>query len=185
MSGKLWHRAVLCQYSSRFCIKSNVECFRRRQVHRIDVDCHGDPQFEQYETELLDPLQSSEADRQFFKRLDAQLNKVNKFYRMKETQYIARAKRLEEQLLTLFQVQEEHAQQRRMFGPKVKDHNSDDSEEADDDDDEGDDIGVYQHLNTRLNPLLNYRFTCITFEIEILQKVVACCWLEISMFWYE
>jgi len=114
----------------------------------MDADCHGDPQFEQYETELLDPLQPNEADRQFFKRLDAQLNKVNQFYRMKEAQYVARAKRLEQQLLTLFQVQAEHARQKQMFGPKVKDHDSDDSGEDEDEDvdEEGDDIGLYQHF---------------------------------------
>lgn len=109
----------------------------------MDVDCHGDPQFEKYETELLDPLQPSEADRQFFKRLDAQLNKVNEFYRKKETQFIARAQRLEEQLLTLFKVQEEHAHQRSLFGPSMKGKSSDDEEEDDDDeiDDEGDALG--------------------------------------------
>lgn len=110
-------------------------------MHRIEADCHGNPQFEQYETEMLDPLQPSEADRQFFKRLDAQLNKVNKFYKMKEEQYVARAKRLEQQLLTLFQVQ---ARQKEVLGPvKAKDHDSDD-DETDDDvvNDEGDDIGV-------------------------------------------
>lgn len=91
----------------------------------------------------MDPLQESEADSQFFKRLDAQLNKVNRFYKMKEEQYVARAKRLEQQLLTLFQFQEEHARHKEMFGPvKAKDHDSDDDQTDDDDDnDEGDDIG--------------------------------------------
>lgn len=120
----------------------------------MEVDCHGEPQFEQYETELLDPLQPNEADRQFFKRLDAQLNKVNQFYKMKEAQYIARAKRLEQQLVTLFQVREEHARQKQMFGPNVKDHRRDDSDDSDDEndenDDEGDDISVYQYLMLHL-----------------------------------
>lgn len=137
----------------------------------MDADCHGDPQFEQYETELLDPLQPNETDRQFFKRLDAQLNKVNQFYRMKEAQYVARAKRLEQQLLTLFQVQEEHARQKQMFGPEVKEHNDESGEDEDDADDEDDDISVYQHLNPHLNSLLSH-FAYLALEIEIFAEIL-------------
>lgn len=104
-----------------------------RQVHRIQENEGGHSQFEQYQTELLNPLQPDEPDIQFFTRLDAQLNKVNLFYKKKEAQYIARAKRLEQQLLTLFQVREEHERQRQRLGPKAKDQDKDDEEEDHDD----------------------------------------------------
>jgi hypothetical protein len=68
------------------------------------------------------------------------LNKVNRFYWMKDAQFFARGKRLEQQLFTLLQVREEHAHQRQMFGPRSKDHDSDDS---DDDNDEVDDASEY------------------------------------------
>lgn len=59
-----------------------------------------------YETELMEPLGHAEQDKAFFNRLDAQLNKINRFYKLKETEYIAQARRLERQLLALFEVQE-------------------------------------------------------------------------------
>ncbi|CAM6021946.1 unnamed protein product [Sphagnum balticum] len=67
------------------------------------VDEHGS---EVLETELMEPLGKAELHRTFFNHLDAQLNKINRFYKLKETEYIAHARRLERQLLALFQVQE-------------------------------------------------------------------------------
>jgi hypothetical protein len=58
------------------------------------------------ETELMEPLGKAELHRMFFNHLDAQLNKINRFYKVKETEYIAQARRLERQLLALFEVQE-------------------------------------------------------------------------------
>ncbi len=58
------------------------------------------------ETELMEPLGKAELHRMFFNHLDAQLNKINRFYKLKETEYIAQARRLERQLLALFEVQE-------------------------------------------------------------------------------
>lgn len=58
------------------------------------------------ETELMEPLGKAEPHRMFFNHLDAQLNKINRFYKLKETEYIAQARRLEKQLLALFEVQE-------------------------------------------------------------------------------
>lgn len=112
-------------------------------MHRIQENEGGHSQFEQYQTELLNPLQPDEPDIQFFTRLDAQLNKVNLFYKKKEAQYIARAKRLEQQLLTLFQVREEHERQRQRLGPKAKDQDKDDEEEDHDDEELVDSTGVY------------------------------------------
>jgi hypothetical protein len=59
-----------------------------------------------HETELMEPLGKAELHRTFFNHLDAQLNKINRFYKLKETEYIAQARRLERQLLALFEVQE-------------------------------------------------------------------------------
>ncbi|KAG0563848.1 hypothetical protein KC19_8G064200 [Ceratodon purpureus] len=63
------------------------------------------------ETELIDPRGHGEQDRVFFNRLDAELEKINRFYKAKEGEYISRAVRLERQLLALFQVQEALARQ--------------------------------------------------------------------------
>jgi hypothetical protein len=63
------------------------------------------------ETELMEPLGKAELHRMFFNHLDAQLNKINRFYKLKETEYIAQARRLERQLLALFHVQEALARQ--------------------------------------------------------------------------
>jgi hypothetical protein len=59
-----------------------------------------------HETELMEPLGKAELHRIFFNHLDAQLNKINRFYKLNETEYIAQARRLERQLLALFEVQE-------------------------------------------------------------------------------
>ncbi|CAK9274631.1 unnamed protein product [Sphagnum jensenii] len=67
------------------------------------ADEHGS---EVLETELMEPLGKAEPHRMFFNHLDAQLNKINRFYKLKETEYIAQARRLEKQLLALFEVQE-------------------------------------------------------------------------------
>ncbi|CAM6075761.1 unnamed protein product [Sphagnum tenellum] len=67
------------------------------------ADEHGS---EVLETELMEPLGKAEPHKVFFNHLDAQLNKINRFYKLKETEYIAQARRLERQLLALFEVQE-------------------------------------------------------------------------------
>lgn len=59
-----------------------------------------------YVTELQEPLSQSPQDRTFFARLDAQLNKVNRFYKKKEAENIARAGALEKQLVYLINSQE-------------------------------------------------------------------------------
>lgn len=62
-------------------------------------------------TELREPLSSFPQDKTFFARLDAQLTKVNKFFKKKEGEYIARAGVLEKQMLALLNVQEEMARE--------------------------------------------------------------------------
>lgn len=64
-----------------------------------------------YVTELHEPLCRSPQDRTFFARLDAQLTKVNKFYKEKEEENIARAGELENHMLALINAQEALARQ--------------------------------------------------------------------------
>lgn len=64
-----------------------------------------------YVTDLREPLSRSPQDRTFFARLDAQLTKVNKFYKKKEAENIARAGALEKQMLALINAQEAIARQ--------------------------------------------------------------------------
>jgi hypothetical protein len=59
-----------------------------------------------YQTELLEPLKHSPQDKTFFARLDAQLNKVNAFFKLKEGDNIARAGMLEKQMVALLNMQE-------------------------------------------------------------------------------
>ncbi|RCV24303.1 hypothetical protein SETIT_5G073800v2 [Setaria italica] len=58
---------------------------------------------DEYETELLEPLAAADdneaaATREFFARLDAQLNKVNRFYKGKEEEFLERGRSLRKQM---------------------------------------------------------------------------------------
>jgi hypothetical protein len=97
---------------------------------RRDVQ-HGDSTV--YETELMEPLGHAEQDRAFFNRLDAQLNKINRFYKLKETEYIAQARRLERQLLALFHVQEALARQNLILQNSSKSSGEENSNSSSDD----------------------------------------------------
>ncbi|KAG0627990.1 hypothetical protein M758_2G242000 [Ceratodon purpureus] len=70
-----------------------------------------------YVSELREPLSQSPQDRTFFARLDAQLTKVNKFYKKKEAENIARAGALEKQMLSLIHLQETLARQGLDYAP--------------------------------------------------------------------
>lgn len=61
--------------------------------------------------DVRDSIGHGEQDRIFFNHLDGELEKINSFYKAKESEYVARAIRLEKQLLALFQVQEALARQ--------------------------------------------------------------------------
>ncbi|CAM6021947.1 unnamed protein product [Sphagnum balticum] len=97
---------------------------------RRDVQ-HGDSTV--YETELMEPLGHAEQDRAFFNRLDAQLNKINRFYKLKETEYTAQARRLERQLLALFHVQEALARQNLILQSSSKSSGEENSNSSSDD----------------------------------------------------
>ena len=84
------------------------------QCHGLNILTHADKQKkcggdDVYVTELREPLSQSAQDQTFFDRLDAQLTKINKFYKRKEGEYIARAGLLEKQMLALLQLEEDMA----------------------------------------------------------------------------
>ncbi|KAG0554364.1 hypothetical protein M758_12G087500 [Ceratodon purpureus] len=69
------------------------------QVHNRKSET-GDEDYV-YETELLGPIAHSVHDQAFFKSLDAQLNKVNDFYRRKEQEFLQRGSILDKQICAL------------------------------------------------------------------------------------
>ena len=78
-----------------------------------------------YVTELREPLSRSPVEKTFFARLDAELTKVNKFYKKKEGEYIARAGVLEKQMLALIHLEEDMAREGLMsadFLTKTNNH---------------------------------------------------------------
>lgn len=63
------------------------------------------------DTDLVELLGHAEQDKIFFNHLDSELEKIDRFYKIKEAEYIARAGRLEKQLLAFFEVHEALARQ--------------------------------------------------------------------------
>ena len=57
-----------------------------------------------YETELLEQFADTDATREFFACLDQQLNKVNKFYRTKEKEFLERGESLKKQMDILLEL---------------------------------------------------------------------------------
>ena len=74
------------------------------QVHRRKLAgsaSRGGGGGDEYETELLEPPLAdadAAAAREFFARLDAQLNKVNQFYKGKEQEFLERGRSLRRQM---------------------------------------------------------------------------------------
>ncbi|MCO5607260.1 hypothetical protein L7F22_061453 [Adiantum nelumboides] len=67
---------------------------------RLDISADGEDLFE---TELLGTDSRTDVQKSFFERLDTQLNKVNKFYRSKEQEYMNWASQLSKQIVPLCQ----------------------------------------------------------------------------------
>ncbi|KAK9118848.1 hypothetical protein Scep_016941 [Stephania cephalantha] len=69
-----------------------------------------------YETELLEQFADTTATKEFFVRLDHQLNKVNQFYKNKENEFMDRGESLKKQMEILIQLKtalkEQHKQNR-------------------------------------------------------------------------
>ncbi|XP_074585061.1 phosphate transporter PHO1 homolog 1-like [Curcuma longa] len=66
-----------------------------------------------YETELLEQFAVTDAAREFFARLDLQLNKVNKFYSAKEKEFLERGESLKKQIQILLELKAALKNQRR------------------------------------------------------------------------
>ncbi|KAI9072623.1 hypothetical protein K1719_045419 [Acacia pycnantha] len=60
-----------------------------------------------YETELLEQFADTDATKEFFACLDQQLNKVNKFYRTKEEEFMDRGESLKKQMDILLELKSE------------------------------------------------------------------------------
>ena len=67
------------------------------------VDNHNE---DYYETELLEPMALEEMEKTFFRHLDEQLNKVNKFFKQKEAEYFQRGEEIKAQLNKLMTLKE-------------------------------------------------------------------------------
>lgn len=65
-----------------------------------------------YETELLEQFADTDAAKEFFARLDLQLNKVNQFFRTKEKEFMERGESLRKQMDILIQLETAFKQQR-------------------------------------------------------------------------
>ncbi|KAL0905708.1 hypothetical protein M5K25_024148 [Dendrobium thyrsiflorum] len=76
--------------------KMQVHSSNQNSVHRklTSSASKGDL----YETELLDQFEDTDAARDFFARLDLQLNKVNQFYKGKEKEFLERGESLRKQM---------------------------------------------------------------------------------------
>lgn len=80
-----------------------------------------------YETELLEQFADSDAAKEFFSRLDLQLNKVNQFYKKKEKEFLDRGECLKKQVEILLELKAALKQQRANKGISAQDSNEDPS----------------------------------------------------------
>lgn len=69
-----------------------------------------------YETELLDLFSDVDAAKDFFACLDQQLNKVNRFYEMKETEFMERGESLIKQMNILLELKYAYKQKQQSKG---------------------------------------------------------------------
>ncbi|XP_020081635.1 phosphate transporter PHO1 homolog 1-like, partial [Ananas comosus] len=60
---------------------------------------------DEYETELLEQFVDTDATKEFFTRLDLQLNKVNQFYKAKEKDFLERGESLKKQMDILLELE--------------------------------------------------------------------------------
>ncbi|KAH1060091.1 hypothetical protein GLYMA_02G130200v4 [Glycine max] len=84
------------------------------QVHRklASSSFNGD----MYETELLEQFSDTDATKEFFACLDQQLNKVNKFYRTKEKEFMDRGDSLKKQMDILLMLKTTFKEQQSKAG---------------------------------------------------------------------
>jgi hypothetical protein len=73
------------------------------QVRKKSSDLFGS-RLDLVETELLVNSAQAEGEKPFFERLDAELNKVIEFYKIKEKEFLQHAEILDEQMQSLFEL---------------------------------------------------------------------------------
>ncbi|KAL6011009.1 hypothetical protein ACLOJK_001453 [Asimina triloba] len=73
-----------------------------------------------YETELLEQLADTDAAKEFFARLDLQLNKVNQFYKGKEKEFMERGESLKKQMDILIELKSALKQQRSQHSSQLE-----------------------------------------------------------------
>jgi SPX domain protein involved in polyphosphate accumulation len=78
-----------------------------------------------YETELLEQFADTDATKEFFSCLDLQLNKVNRFFKKKESEFMDRGESLKKQMEILIELKTAFKQQRGQ-GVIVQDSKEDD-----------------------------------------------------------
>ncbi|BBN18042.1 xenotropic and polytropic retrovirus receptor 1 [Marchantia polymorpha subsp. ruderalis] len=95
-------------------------------VHHKSSDLFGS-RLDLVETEFLEPLNAAQAhnEKQFFARLDSELNKVNEFYKGKEKEFMRHAEILDMQMQTLLELND--AAEKKAADPLAESKN--DSEE--------------------------------------------------------
>jgi hypothetical protein len=78
-----------------------------------------------YHTELLAPVAPAAYLKRFFSRLDAELNKVNTFYKTKEEEFLQRGLLLDKQMFALIEVKNLLKHDRSHSSAGQSDDNSD------------------------------------------------------------
>ncbi|KAK4260907.1 hypothetical protein QN277_003968 [Acacia crassicarpa] len=89
------------------------------QVHRKFGSSAGKE--DMYETELVEQFADAEAAKEFFSCLDQQLNKVNRFYEMKETEFMERGDSLIKQMNILLELKSAFKQKQKNRGGSSED----------------------------------------------------------------
>ncbi|KAK8308413.1 hypothetical protein V6Z12_D02G056900 [Gossypium hirsutum] len=76
------------------------------KVRSKSTEDASDHEVEFYQTELLQLFSEEDEVRVFFERLDEELNKVNQFYKTKESEFLERGEALNDQLQTLMDLKQ-------------------------------------------------------------------------------
>ncbi|CAH9082137.1 unnamed protein product [Cuscuta epithymum] len=95
--------------------------FRSHHHERESIQVHQKfssmaKQEDLYQTELMDQFADNEAAKEFFGRLDLQVNKVNQFYRTKEKEFMERGQSMKKQMEILVELKAALRQQLREKG---------------------------------------------------------------------
>ncbi|VFQ78063.1 unnamed protein product [Cuscuta campestris] len=96
-------------FPNPFCSLKKLFVFRSRCPKRGAIQVHkklssSGSKGDLYETELGEQLAENEGAKEFFRRLDEQVSKVNQFYRAKEKEFADRGESLKKQLEILLQL---------------------------------------------------------------------------------